>query len=232
MNKNNQVILRKVVERLILEADTLQDQGLYNGKLGIAIFFAHYACYMQNSIYTEYACSLINRLSSFLCEGYSYSMKNGLAGVGWGIEYLIQNNLIDADSDDVLEELDNSLMFWNIDRIKNHTIEQGYLGIFRYIFVRLNTLKRKNRDKRPFDELYLDSIVSKINRVLPITSDLREKDFLLKLNSLILYDTFDNQKPVLSEVLDIKKMEFANVECEKLGLEDGLSGVGIKLMGL
>ena len=52
------------------------------------------------------------------------------------------------------------------------------------------------------------------------------------MNSLILYDTFDNQKPVLSEVLDIKKMEFANVECEKLGLEDGLSGVGIKLMGL
>lgn len=44
---------------------------------------------------------------------------SGLSGVGWGVEYLIQNKFVDADSDELLEDIDAKIMEWDVRRIKN-----------------------------------------------------------------------------------------------------------------
>lgn len=47
--------LSRITNHLILNSSYIKDLGLYNGKMGICIFFFHYARWKQEDIYTELA---------------------------------------------------------------------------------------------------------------------------------------------------------------------------------
>ena len=47
--------LRRIANVLLLNASFIDNPGLLNGKMGIAIFFYHYSRYTKNKIYEDYA---------------------------------------------------------------------------------------------------------------------------------------------------------------------------------
>jgi lantibiotic modifying enzyme len=64
--------------------------------------------------------------------------ENGLAGIGWGIEYLVQNKFIEADTDEVLEEFDNRIfkeLIYNTP--KKIGLLNGIIGIGAYFLKRI-----------------------------------------------------------------------------------------------
>ena len=82
------------------------------------------------------------------------NLETGLCGIGWGIEYLIQNGFMEGDSNEILTEIDKKVMERDLRRIKDLSLETGLMGISSYINIRIN-----NADitaiHTNFDDLFL-----------------------------------------------------------------------------
>src|SRR5690554_2416770 len=78
-----------------------------HGKMGISICFFHLARQAGNKIFEDYAGELIDEIYDEISVHTPVDFENGLAGIGWGIEYLVHNGFIEKGEYNVLEELDN-----------------------------------------------------------------------------------------------------------------------------
>ncbi len=101
---------QKLINILLLNSSFIDNPSLLNGKMGISIFFFHLARETGNRIYEDYAEELIDEIYEEITIETPLDFADGLAGIGWGIEYLAQNNFIEANTDEVLEEFDNRLL--------------------------------------------------------------------------------------------------------------------------
>lgn len=97
--------LQQIVEMLLLNGTLTEDPGLVHGKMGIAVFLFHYARYTKNMLFEDYAMDLIGEMQNQLYANSCADYEKGVAGIGVGIGYLIQNNYLDAE-DDIFEDLD------------------------------------------------------------------------------------------------------------------------------
>jgi hypothetical protein len=100
---------QRINNTLLLNASFIDNLGLMHGKMGISICFYHLAWQTGNQIYEDYAGELIDEIYEEITANTPVDFENGLAGIGWGIEYLVQNGFIEADTDEVLEEFDNRI---------------------------------------------------------------------------------------------------------------------------
>jgi hypothetical protein len=128
--------------------------SLYHGKMGIVLSFAHYARYTGETIYEEFADELLGELINDINDEVPINFENGLCGIGWGIEHLIENGFIKGNSDEILVEIDNKIMEWDISRIKDRSIKSGLAGLYHYVSKRINSTNN-HRIVAPFDEKYI-----------------------------------------------------------------------------
>ena len=62
--------------------------------------------YTKNNEYEKKAEELIDNVYHVLNSvNLTTDFENGLAGIGWGIEYLAANGFLEADTDEILEEV-------------------------------------------------------------------------------------------------------------------------------
>jgi len=101
--------LQRIANVLLLNASFIDNPGLLNGKMGIAIFFYQYSRYTNNKIYEEYAGELIDEIYEEINKNTPVNFENGLTGIGWGIEYLVKNKFVQADTDEALAEIDTTV---------------------------------------------------------------------------------------------------------------------------
>jgi hypothetical protein len=99
--------LQRIANVLLLNASFLDNPGLLNGKMGIAIFFYHYSRFTKNKIYENFAGVLVDEIYEEINTSTPVNFENGLTGIGWGIEYLVKNGFVQADTDEALSEIDN-----------------------------------------------------------------------------------------------------------------------------
>jgi len=129
---------QKIINNLLLNASFIDNIGLMHGKMGISIFFFHLARQTKNQIYEDYAGELIDEIYEEITANTPVDFENGLAGIGWGIEYLVQNKFIEADTDEVLEEFDNRIfkeLIYNTP--KEIGLLNGLIGIGAYFLKRI-----------------------------------------------------------------------------------------------
>ncbi|NQU34131.1 MAG: hypothetical protein HQ521_12935 [Bacteroidetes bacterium] len=100
---------QRFTNHLMLNTSFMDNLGLMHGKMGIAIYFYHLARLTKNKKHEDFAGELIDEIYEEISINPRTNFENGFAGIGWGIEYLVQNGFIDADTDEVLEEFDNLL---------------------------------------------------------------------------------------------------------------------------
>ncbi|MCK5058231.1 MAG: lanthionine synthetase C family protein [Candidatus Aminicenantes bacterium] len=119
---------------------------LMGGKVGAALFLFYYANYVKKETYYDQGMELLNEVFDNINEGALYhSFAGGLAGVGWTVDHLIKKDFIDADSDDLLSDLDDFLYKMMISEIKekNYDFLHGALGIGVYFLSRADKKKTK-----------------------------------------------------------------------------------------
>ena len=136
-------MLQRIARYLMLHSSFSINIGLLNGKTGIAIFFYHYGRYTHKKIYNEYADELLNELYKELNKDNTINFEDGLCGIAWGIEYLIQNQFVKGDPDAVLVDLDKRIMEWDVRHISDCSLEKGLSGIACYLISRMENRKRK-----------------------------------------------------------------------------------------
>jgi hypothetical protein len=98
-------ILQQIANTLLINVQQVKQYGLLQGKLGIAIFFYHYARYTGDKRYNTFPDEYIGFIFDKLGVNTSKWFADGLSGIGWGIDYMIKEGFLDAD-DNVLEEID------------------------------------------------------------------------------------------------------------------------------
>ncbi len=101
--------LRRIANVLLLNASIIDNPGLLNGKMGIAIFLYHYSHYANYKIFGDYAGELIDEIYQEINTNTPVNFTNGLTGIGWGIEYLVKSGFVQADTDEALSEIDTSV---------------------------------------------------------------------------------------------------------------------------
>jgi hypothetical protein len=137
------------------------NQGLLCGNTGLCIFFYHLARTTSNPEYEKIADDLLDNvfacLSALAPVLAPVDFENGLTGIGWGIEYLVQNGFAEGNADEILEEVDNKVFkVLNEETLKSFELTNGLIGYLFYLISRL-----KNQSNPP-------SMAQRINRELLI----------------------------------------------------------------
>ncbi len=120
--------------------------GVMGGKAGVAIFFFYYAQMTMEPKYMDIAHQLLSDIFDNLGEDSNviHTLAGGLAGVGWMVELLEQNDFIEADTGEMLEALDEPLYNVMMADIKsgNYDFLHGAVGTGTYFLSRLNKIEK------------------------------------------------------------------------------------------
>ncbi len=216
--------IRRMVEHLILNSSFTSDLGLFHGKMGIVIFFAHYARWTGNALYEDFADELLAEIYEDIHTDTPINLEGGLCGIGWGIEYLVQNGFMEGDTDEILEDIDRRIMERDPRRMTDLSFRTGLGGILFYATARL-TASREG-DRQPFDQQYIAELHKLANSgMLRVENDFQEGllDYFIeasefkrpKLNPLSLPKLFFTECP--NSDVDPQSLP--------LGLEKGLASI-------
>ena len=134
--RNSKNGCQRIINVLLLNASFIDNLGLMHGKMGIAIFFFHLSRDTQNKVYENYAGDLIDEIYEEITTSTPLDFENGLAGIGWGIEYLVQNGFIEADTEKVLEDFDK-LLQPSQDQFQGIGLLKGLIGLGAYYLKRI-----------------------------------------------------------------------------------------------
>lgn len=116
--------------------------GLLNGKLGLSIYFYYLARKTENQEFLETAENLIGEVYEKLSEAkLSADFENGLAGIAYGISYLVNSDFVEADLDDTLGELDDRIFKFLEDQKDKlpANLRNGIIGYLIYCLDRLES---------------------------------------------------------------------------------------------
>ena len=69
--KEDDILLERIANHLIIQTSAMDDIGLYYGKIGIVLFFAHYSRYTGCSVYEDFADELLDTI----IENEDYILK-------------------------------------------------------------------------------------------------------------------------------------------------------------
>ena len=127
------------IKNLLMKKENIPlSPGLIDGKMGVAVFFFHYAEYKKEEKYKEYAISLIDDVQNQISSNTPINYVSGLTGIGAAIEYIDQQGLIDIDTDKVLSDFDKIFKSLLAERILylsvNDIIDIGKYFQFRFSY--------------------------------------------------------------------------------------------------
>ena len=181
--------LQRIANVLLLNASFIDNPGLLNGKMGIAIFFYNYSRYSENKIYEDYAGELVDEIYEEINTSTPVNFENGLTGIGWGIEYLVKNGFVQADTNEALEEIDCAIYrhrinspvlintgddlfgygFYHIARILGHEIDDNDLNtlIKKYHLIFLADECERLLEQKSYSRFNIESlIINSFNSIL------------------------------------------------------------------
>lgn len=217
----------RIQHLLILKSKLLSDVGLLDGKTGMAIAFGHLYKQTLNDVFDDCMSELVDNILETTYKGLDIGFASGFSGIGWGIEYMIQNGFVEGNGVEVCSELDLKIMEKDPRRIIDLSLETGLEGLLHYVLAHLCGAIRQG-GLLPFDKTYLTDLYSSLEVV-------HQNNTSSALNLLINeYMDWHNGKKaldyhwnILSFIQPIEVDEKRMLEYP-LGLREGLSGVLLK----
>jgi hypothetical protein len=132
--------IQQIADMLLLNGTLTECPGLVHGKMGIAVFFFHYAQFTGNELFADYAMDLMGEMMNQLHVNSPADYEKGIAGIGFGIDYLIQNKFL-VPEDDICEDFDGRMVRAVMyDPRQDFSLYNGLTGYGRYWMTRLRYL--------------------------------------------------------------------------------------------
>jgi hypothetical protein len=153
--------LEQTVQKLFAHNDVNNDPGLMTGKMGKAIFFFHCARFTKNKLYEAYAFALIEEMTGYIHKETPVGYENGLSGIGAGLEYLVQNGFVEADTDEILEDIEQRIHL----AIPYETDATTLADMGRYLLFRLrNPTSGDHKPVTVENKIFLIHVIDLIDR--------------------------------------------------------------------
>lgn len=116
---------------------------LYQGKMGLCIYFFHASRLLQNHQYRVFAENLLTDIYSSIKHASIIDFDKGISGIGWGIHHLIKNGFVTGNPNHILQDTDNliyqELHFDWLSNKEKYRID--FLRLLFYYSERLRTFK-------------------------------------------------------------------------------------------
>lgn len=151
----------RIINHLIIHSFQSNDLGMFYGRMGLAITFYTLGSRLHEDLYSNYGNELLESILMNLDRTIPKDFANGLCGIGWGIEYLIHNGLIESASDNLLEDFDKIIMEEKLN-MSDLSLESGMEGFFHYILAHINGCAARN-EKVPFNKTYLTYLYEQVS---------------------------------------------------------------------
>lgn len=212
---------QRILHRILLEAPFVKDPGVLYGQTGIILALARRYQETSNSFYEDAVSFLIDKLMDNVSETLPLDFGRGLAGIGWGLEYLLQQGLIEGDCIEICSEIDNRIMQENVKYITDLSLETGLEGKLHYVLAHIQGCKSQHK-KHPFAKDFLEDWFFKINtlhgNISPELSILTQQYKEFYCTGFISYNNFD-----LKPLVRVTNWE-SDILSGSLGLREGLAG--------
>lgn len=211
MDEKIHIFLKGYTERLIEKGKCLPGIGLWDGKMGIAIYLFHLARITQNEKYKDEASELIDAVYEELSLDIPLTFDNGLLGVGCGFEYIISKGFVEAVSDVILFEID--LLIRNIidsRPIDNLGFDKGVCGVGYYLYHRLKNQKDEDENMVVLKlKEYLIYLIDWMEELIQKTTDKQEyNDAYFLLARLHKLNVFNHKVEKLLAICSRKIIDF------------------------
>lgn len=222
-------LMEQLVDHLVLNSSFIPYTGLYNGKMGTVIFFTHFARYTNNPLYDDFASMLLDEVYEDVYTQLPVNFAEGICGIGWAIEYLVQQQFMEGDTDEVLKGIDQQVMLSDPRRITDMNFTTGLDGLICYVLSRLLS-PRKNSSYKPFDLLYLSDISNRVHNIPPQSRSRWIESFINYMQGEKIIYSFQS---IINEIITPAAINETQDASEwPVGLEKGCCGMGLKLIGI
>jgi len=218
--------LTRIAKFLMLHGSFMNNLGLINGKMGIIIFFSHLSRYTGKKIFEDFAGEMIDEIYKEIHDHYPSDFENGLSGIAWGMEYLIQNQFVEADANAVLEDLDKMILEWDVRKIRDSSLETGLEGIAHYVISRF---KGNSKEKVTIPKDYISDLIISLKE----NKDSKNSQMLFILSEILKGGLINVNDPLLTNLISKVKFHPAKIfiDTRPLGIgNNGYAGVGLKLI--
>lgn len=125
--------------------------GVLAGLSGISLFQFYYSKYLDIDDNADIGVEILTKSIDMINEGYNYpTFCTGIAGAGWVLDHLEQEEFMDADNDELLPELDQYIRTFMVADMKNGNYDflHGAIGYAFYFLNRYrNTKSEELKDK-------------------------------------------------------------------------------------
>lgn len=221
-------LLPRIVRHLMWNASFINNIGLLNGKMGITLFFYHYAQYTKNKIYKRFAGDLLDEIYAEIHMDTTKNFQDGLCGIAWGIEYLIRNNFVKAESDIVLEDIDAKIMEWDVRYIRDEKLETGLKGVAQYAISR--TFNRTGTENILLQSGYIDDLIIALQK-LPDT-DPEKEGVIQKLRNIKEKKEITEEMNIIKNLASTCKFREKTIFNQRPPgiLKNGCTAIGFKLL--
>lgn len=214
--------IEKIFNHLLLNIAYTKDYSLYYGKTGCLLFFAHYARLRNDEINDEIVSEIINDIFSSVHKIPILNIQQGICGIGWGVEYILQHKLLSGNSDEILFDLDKLILN------QAPSTNSNYADILRYISFRLTSSCGK-KGYLPFPHEYLLRLYHTIsNNSQTVNNNTIQRDLYILKETLNRGRFSSSPIRLTDEMIGIAPIN--QYPLVPLGLNNGLSGLGIKWM--
>mgnify|MGYP002410467450 CR=1 FL=1 len=222
--------IKRIIHHLMLNAYFIPDISFSHGQMGVALTMSEYSRYTNNEIYFDVASYLLDNIVEKIAKNLNYSFSTGLSGIGWGIEYLIQNSFIEGKSLEICEEIDRKIMETDPKRIEDLSLNTGFEGLLHYVIYHLQGTINQNA-VFPFDTRYLSDLYDKCILLKKQTKD-KAINFLLDI--FINFHATGAIQGYNVSIIDFVTIESTDlserITSYPLDLKEGLSGKLLKII--
>lgn len=216
--------LYQVISFLIINYSHLSDIGLMSGKMGGVLFFMSYARKSGIEAYSDYCDELVDDIMGHIKAGMTIGFYHGLSGIGWAIEFLIKNGLVEGDSDIILEDVDKFIMEHDPLRMTDRCFTSGLAGILFYVVARMKSHKRSHLDE-PFDRQYIASLEAAIHCKPFSVEDNVPPGLIEEFDDILLGKVNYSELPVFPDfMLEGIPKDPIDIQSIPIGIQGGLTG--------
>lgn len=218
---------QRICHSLMLNAFCLKDVGLMSGKMGVLLALTEYCRHYPNLVYQDFTDDLIDNIWSHIHDKLPIGFAEGLSGIGWGVEFLIQRQVIDGTGVELCAEIDNRIMKQDPRRMDDLSLETGLEGVLYYVLVHIGGALQQQQPV-PFDRIYLDDLYAALKAVKDTELNERMNDLMQQYADYYQY----NKEPALSlslkDLIEIEQPQEIDVVRPSYGLAKGLAGLLLK----
>lgn len=206
-----------LLHQVVLHANDVPARGLFEGQMGIVLALSEYARARKLRPLKIAINFLLDQVLDNLSTEMPLDFANGLTGIGWGVEYLLQNKFQRGQGADICAAIDQKLMQQNILRQTDLSLEKGLEGWLHYIVAHLQGAQRSGR--QVFDAKYLQDCAQVCRHLLMQNKSSPLRDLCKTFMTMVQGQPADYQFDLAHLIVQHPKLN-----TPELGLRKGLAG--------